>query len=563
MKKRNIFRAFNDEKWEQVRTHPYFERVRTEAIELGEKLLETEPPVLRFSDYHKFVTEGSRKAYGNRSGQYTKRMSTFFFCYLLTGDEKYIEPLVDVMWQICDMETWASNAHVKEEASLLERRRFLDLVSCGIGHKMAEILYYIGDKFPELAYRRIKEEIRFRIIDCYHEKNGEKDYWWFTASNNWSAVCISTILATYLYLAEYEEIDAELPRMLATAQCFIDGMPDDGCCLEGNSYWNYGFSHYCLFASLVYEYTDGKINLFEKEKVHRIALFQSHIAINEKQCLSFADAGLTYAPSAWLTHFLRGIYPDMPVPPIPPSGYGPGWLQYVLWQNPDLGGVKHEPKSYIFDEAQWFLHIGENYSVGAKAGFNHEPHNHNDVGSFIISKCDRITFCDPGGGEYVKTYFGAGRYTHLVTSARGHSVPIINGEIQTTGEDKSTVITASEDRFTFTAENGYSPAVRETLGSFVRDFDCRPDALVLTDSFEFTECPVSLAEQFVTLLPMECEDGVITVGDTRLIYDPELFTPEFGAENFNRNNGTVETLRWVRLHVKQPSCSMTLSFRFE
>ncbi len=563
MEKRNVFRENNEEKWEQVRTHPYFEKVRTEALEMADKLLESEPLPLRFSDYHKFVTEGSRKPHANRTQQYIKRMNCYFFCYMLTKDEKYIEPLVDVMWQICDMETWASNAHVKEEASTLERRRFLELVSCGIGYRLAEILYNVGDKFPELAYRRIKDEIRFRIIDCYREKRGENDYWWYTASNNWSAVCISMVAATFFYLATDEEIEEEMPRFLATAQCFIDGMPGDGCCLEGKSYWDYGFSHYCVFASMVREYTGGRIDLFKNDKVHRIAHFQSYVAINETQCLSFSDAGSTYAPSAWLTHFLRSVYPDMPVPPIPPSGYNPGWLQYVLWRNPDLAGTKHEPESHIFRDAQWFLHVGEKYAVGAKAGKNHEPHNHNDIGSFIVSKNGRVTFTDPGGGEYVKTYFGAGRYTHLVTSARGHSVPIINGEIQCTGEDRATVITAEENRFTFTADVGYPATVREKLISYVRDFDCTPDALVLTDSFEFSEQPTSLVEQFVSLTPIEDEHGALVCGDSVLRYDPDIYNIELDSEDFRRNNGTVETLYRARLSVKALSKSMKLVFTFE
>ena len=563
MENRRTYREFSEEKWEQVRTHPYFERVRTEALEMGEKMLESEPLPLRFSDFHKFVTEGSRKPWANRSGPYFRRISCLFFCYMLTKDEKYIEPLVDAMWQVCDMETWASNAHVKEEMSILERRRFLELVSCGVGYKLAEILHFVGDKFPELAYRRIKEEIRFRIIDCYREKRGEKDYWWYTASNNWSAVCISMVVGTFFYLAEDEEIDAELDRFLATAQCFIDGMPDDGCCLEGKSYWDYGFSHYCVFASFMKEYTKGKIDLFANEKVKRIAGFQTRVAINDTQCISFSDAGSTYSPSTWLTHFIHSIYPDMPVPITKKPGYSPGWLQYALWCDPDVEGTGIPPSSYIFEGAQWFLHIGEKYSIAAKAGFNHEPHNHNDIGSFIISKNGRITFADPGGGEYVKTYFGAGRYTHLVTSARGHSVPIINGMIQCTGDEKSKVITAKEDRFTFTAENGYPAEVRETLSSFVRDFDCRPDALVLTDSFEFTEQPTSLVEQFVSLTPIEGENGRIVCGDTILTYNAELYDMELGSEDFRRNNGTTETLYWVRLSVKNPECKMHLEFTFE
>lgn len=563
MIKKSYFRQNTEEKWEQVRSHPYFERVRAGALAKGEELLGKEPAALKFSDYHKFVTEGSRNPYMKAAGAFSERMNTFFFCYLLTGDEKYIEPLVDAMWQICDRETWSNPAHVREEAPILERRRFLDLTSCGMGYRMSEILYHIGDKIPELARRRIEAEIRFRIIDCYREKNGEKDYWWYKGTNNWSAVCISMVFATFLYLATDEEIEAEMPRFLATAQCFIDGMPDDGCCLEGNSYWSYGFSHYCVFADLMREYTGGKIDLFKNEKVKRIALFQSQVAVNSHQCLSFSDADLTYEPSAWLSHFIHSVYPDFPVPITNPPRFTTRWLQETLWCEPELVGEPNVPKSCIFEDAQWFLYVGEKYAVGAKAGKNREPHNHNDIGSFLISKNDEITFVDPGSGEYVKDYFGANRYLQLMPSARAHSVPEINGYIQTVGEEKSNVLCAKENRFTFTCDCGYPSELRDTMTSFVRDLDCREDSLILKDSFTFTECPTSLVEQFVSLKEITGEKGELYCGESRLTYDPELYDTEFLSENFTRKDGSVETLYTVRLSKKELSCEMVLEFKFD
>ena len=101
------------------------------------------------------------------------------------------------------------------------------------------------------------------------------------------------------------------------------------------------------------------------------------------------------------------------------------------------------------------------------------------------------------------------------------------------------------------------------MKSFVRDLDCGPDALTLTDTFEFTEQPTSLVEQFVSLTPIEGENGRITCGDTFLTYDPELYTMEFGSEDFRRNNGSTNTLYWVRITPRELSKSMKLEFRFE
>jgi hypothetical protein len=49
----------------------------------------------------------------------------------------------------------------------------------------------------------------------------------------------------------------------------------------------------------------------------------------------------------------------------------------------------------------------------------------------MISKGGYITFTDPGGGDYTRQYFSEERYTILEPSARGHSLPIINGITET------------------------------------------------------------------------------------------------------------------------------------
>ena len=80
--------------------------------------------------------------------------------------------------------------------------------------------------------RRTRDEVRFRVIESYKQyKNGE--FWWRTSTNNWSSVCVGACLCAFLYLADEEEIKAELPSMLETAEYYLKGFEDDGCCLEG------------------------------------------------------------------------------------------------------------------------------------------------------------------------------------------------------------------------------------------------------------------------------------------------------------------------------------------
>ena len=89
-----LFREFNDEKWEQVRTHPYFAKTIEAIKNRTEDMLRTEPPRIKFSDIHLFVTTGNRTKFQNVYTSYQSRMENYFFMYLLTKDEKVHEEII-------------------------------------------------------------------------------------------------------------------------------------------------------------------------------------------------------------------------------------------------------------------------------------------------------------------------------------------------------------------------------------------------------------------------------------------------------------------------------------
>ena len=564
---KKLFREFNPEKLEQVRTHPYYKSAREKIIVRADNYIVTEPPVMKFSKLHMYVENGNREIYERDHIEYETRLHTLFLAYVITEDEKYIAPLADIIWNICDFESWSIPAHVKETLPIAERRRNLDLCSCILGYRISEVLYFMGSKLPELVYRRAKEEVRYRIIDSFKE-SGNK-YGWLNWTNNWAAVCIAGVLCSYLYLAEEDEIEAELPRMMRIADNYLEGFKDDGCCTEGYEYWNYGFSFFCVFAKMLSDYTDGRINYFERDKVHKIATFQQNILMNDSQCISFSDGGLSFEPYIWLSHFLKGIYPDMQLPALPDEcilDYATAPLKngapirYVFWTNPDLVGEALTPKSHLFKNAEWFIHHGKNYSLGAKAGHNDEFHNHNDVGSFLISKGGRVTFCDPGGGEYTKDYFGPNRYSIFITSGRAHSVPVINGEYQTFGKREGSVEIFEDNRFKFSMKGGYEI---DTLTSLTRDFECLEDKVILTDTYEFSAAPSSVRERFVSLLPIEQRDGTLVCGDSTLYFDKDLFEVEFYSEVVSRKRAEKSTVYYVDLVAKKLDKSMKFTFEIK
>lgn len=552
-----LFKEFTEEKWEQIRTHEYYKTARTNILASAEEFIKTDPPRIRFRDIHLFETTGSRVEFQAVYSNYEARMRCFFLAYLLTKEEKYLTELADAIWNICDFESWSIPAHVSEALPEERRKTFLDLTSTIMGFRVAEILYFVGDKLPNLVRKRAEYEVRQRVIDSYKKY----DFYWKRKTNNWAAVCTGATLCAYLYICEREEIDEQLPAMMRTIEGYLSGYDDDGCCKEGYGYWNYGFSFFCLFASMLRDYTDGEIDLFKREKVHQIARFQQNIFINEDECISFSDSGRRVVPHTWFSHFLKTEYPDIEIPSLTMEGFnGTEPLRYLLWSDPRLQNCTLNPKNHIYHDNQWFINRQKDYAFACKAGCNAEFHNHNDVGSFILSKNGRVTLADIGVGLYTRQYFRSEtRYTYLCTSSRGHSVPIINGQLQVTSPEKSVVYIEKENEYSFSMENAYDI---ESLKTVTRTFRCEADCVYMTDEFKFTKAPTEIVERFVSITPAEEVSEGVRVGDTVIAYDKSVLELSITTEEHIASAECSETVYLIDLRLKNPTSDTAVSFKF-
>jgi len=79
-------------------------------------------------------------------------------------------------------------------------------------------------------------------------------------------------------------------------------------------------------------------------------------------------------------------------------------------------------------------------ALATKGGHNDEPHNHNDLGSFIVHAGGENIFCDLGAGMYTQSYFAPGREQILNISSAGHSLPQINGCEQYSGRAAAAIV---------------------------------------------------------------------------------------------------------------------------
>lgn len=170
----------------------------------------------------------------------------------------------------------------------------------------------------------------------------------------------------------------------------------------------------------------------------------------------------------------------------------------------------------MLEDSAWYIRKTPAYSFVIKGGHNDEPHNHNDVGSFIIAKGDKQILADIGCGEYTKQYFRPEtRYTILCNSSLGHGVPIINGKEQGTGAEFCGEISVSGNEVTVDMKNAYC---EPTLKKLERKAELSETRIKITDTCEF-EGKGECIFRFVSFIKPEITESGLKIDESIIGFD--------------------------------------------
>ena len=449
------------------------------AIELSSKPI----AVLPYSSFVLYCETGSRVEFEEQYMEHRKMLCAFCAMALLDNDNEWLYKLCDILFAICDEYSWALPAHLVRCQTVEQEETCIDLFASETAFALSEILHIFGEKLPKRVSDRIKLELDRRIIKPYLNN---KPKW---GKNNWSAVCISGVGASLIYLGLDKEFEEAKERIFSSLADFLDSFPDDGCCLEGSLYWFYGFSHFCYLAQLLFEYTDGEINYFADEKVKRIALFCNNMYLSDDFCIPFSDAPHRYSYNPGILHLLASKYEGIRIPPIEFAESFENSARYrfaTFIRNlyyteklPSPSGKQNEIT--VYPDSGWYINRKNSYIFAAKAGHNDEPHNHNDVGSFLVFDDGKFILDDAGWAKYDDKYFkDEERYSGTkCTTSLGHSLPIINGNAQGFGKRFCGKILCADEK-TFSIE--YSKAYDvQSLCELERSFSFDENSLVISE----------------------------------------------------------------------------------
>ncbi len=481
-------------------------RIRTEA----ERLYDAPIAALSYHNFHLYRTAGSRGEYEAEFFEHRRLLCIYTAMALLGEDPKWLAKLCDVIWAVCDEYSWAVPAHLTRSHTPESRITRIDLFAAETACAIGTLYHLLGDLLPVEVRQRMEYELMRRIVEPYRQN---PTVW---PVNNWSGVCVFGVCDAITCLDLRDVFEECLPAMQRSAADFLASFGEDGCCMEGSLYWSYGFSFFCYFADRMYRYTDGKINYFADPKVEKIARFGAHTYLGYGDCvLTFSDAPHTYKYDPGLWEILAARYEGIvPPPPSCAASFGDDlryrfapFIRSLYAPRPDL--PQPQQGWVYYESAQWYIHKTRTYTFAAKAGHNAEPHNHNDVGSFILFDAGRYILDDIGFPVYYAGYFGADRYKDMCASSLGHSVPIVAGEAQRAGEEfAGEVLAADGDRFCIQIGGAYGDVrLTRTFTMLERGIRMRDEA---ADGVRF-------AERFVTEIPPQiCADGAVRIADYTL-----------------------------------------------
>ena len=535
-----------------------------EIMERAEAALTAEYTADTMSKYMEYYRTGHREdtEYFNRRNNAISLAMALW----LTEDEKYLSPLVDVIYIICNEFTWCipAHSHMHKEPTVDYVIHKIDLFQAETARALTEIAILLDGTLPYYVTERIEYELRRRIIDAY------KMYPFFVNAedqlNNWSAVCAGGAAMALLHFGTQEEIDAILPRLINGLGRYLEGLTNDGCCQEGVIYWNFGFGNYINFANLLYAWSEGKIDYIHNQKAADLALFPQRAKLNQHLTVSFSDAQPEFKCSPGLMCYLKKTYSGVCLPGLEHATNfinSVASITTLLWMDPDYQPAPETHETAFFPEAQWYISRKERFSFAAKGGHNNEPHNHNDLGSFMITVGNDIPLADLGAPEYVRYANLDDRFVKLNFSSHGHSVPIINGRYQGLGREyRSEVKEAGENVFSLDLQGAYPKGLVKRVS---RSFRIHDGSVSLKDAFEFANSTDCVTERFVTWTKPVISAGSVDLGTAEIHFDAEKYIAEVSVDHYNAhrirpNAQQMVTVYLIDITAKDPGCT---EFAFE
>ena len=436
--------------------------LKDELVKSGDKYLGYEWKVVKATDYLEYEKSGSRVAMENPFDSNNAALSQLMIAEMAEGKGRFMNQIINGVWQTCDMASWVLSAHLigqKSRRSLPDfNEQIIDLTSGDIGSFLSWTYYFLHNEFDKvnpIIAQRLRKNLQDRILDPYMVRS---DYWWQafnykpgTLVNNWNPWCNFNVLTCFLLLEENTDtLASAVHRTMESVDKFINYNHEDGACEEGPSYWGHAAGKMYDYLQLLSYATSGKVNIFNEPVIKNMGEYIARSYVGNGWVVNFADAsakgggeaGLIYrygkavssnemqSFAARLAHQQQGSIE---------INAGRDFFR-TIENLSSFVALRQTAPGLTAPEYSWypqteFCYMKNNtgFFFAAKGGYNAESHNHNDAGTFSLFLDAIPFFIDAGVGTYTRQTFSNERYSIWTMQSNYHNLPMINGAPQQFG----------------------------------------------------------------------------------------------------------------------------------
>jgi hypothetical protein len=490
---------------------------------------EEPPPPPPWSLHRRYDDTGDRTAYERHQFARRRRLVALAMTALVDGGPGYErrevdEALAGMLWSVCDEYSWS----VPERATYAQAHgrtleTCVDPFSCETAHTLAEVVFLLAGRLPAPVVERVRGNVRRRVLDPLYAD--PRPWPWESARTAWAAVCGGAAgMAALLLEDDPALLAAGIDRSLRALDTFLAGLTADGGCAAGIGHWAHGFGYFTLFTEALRARTG--VDLFAERPLACLAAeFPAAVALSADRYPSFSGSPGSHALSPGLLTRLHERCGTRlpPITAMPEFGSDRRHLwaftRDLAWTDPAVLNSAAPTGTSWLPELGWLTDRrsapdGLAVAFAAKGGHNREPHNHNDLGQFILSAGGEQLLADIGPGEYPTGFLDPEHSAvGLHSSAEVHSVPVVDGRPQRAGRNAAArVVEQLTTDQSALLELDLSSAY-DGGAEIRRRFEWRADGhLTLTDFFTGAK---RAGEVFMSRLRPELDKGVARWRGTR------------------------------------------------
>lgn len=566
--------------WDRLRQTGKYDKLFREV----EKIRLQKFPEWDEDGYMGMFTRGDSQTGKDMLHKRIRWLIAFTWAECLENKGRYLPSIENSLNELIHQKTWVNPRNFEER----NYRGLVELSTAGYVHNIGQALYLLDDKISPAVHKATMDTLYARAFNPLMKtiQTGDNEHPWLTKTHNWNAACLAGItggaLAAIADRTERAQYVAIAERYIKN---FVAGYLDDGYCVEGIAYFNYGFGNFVVLRETVWQATQGKIDYFKTPKIENMAAYPVRMEISkgvfpyvsdcppgtrlDKSILYYVNKNLGLGLAAYDTLDFVG-----------PTGTLFDDVMYLFPNSTTHPKVVSAKKTQYTDIRSYFDNAGVlvvrpangepgSLAVAFKGGNNGFTHNHNDLGSFNIVLGNELLMGDPGSIPYSATTFGPRRYEFKTMSSYGHAVPVVAGQLQETGaQARATVLkTAFTDQKDYLEMDITSAYPVPELTSLVRTFSYDRSVkgrLEIADHFGFTK-PQPFETALTTRVAWkQTGPNQILLEGKQGKMQVDILAPPGGvaivSEEIRENNGVPYTRIGIRL--KQPSTSGTLAMTF-